>query len=343
MTVVEEPSEEGFFARVMTYLVCDFFLDKTDATSPSCWSFKKMPQKRWRDIVREISNDNRTGRCVRDVFVLDKKSVLLDKRDTHALEARVERFVFFYSDHRLWKLQDMTSDSALSWTDLTNIIKGKTCKESDNVFLITNICQKILSKIRGHSNRQRVKVKTYENSNLCWEKKQKTYNKRYFRSLFIEKIAMLYNLKKIFSDTVSVIAGLIAWGLMALIGIVYLDAERLELIANNYNNARMIFEVGIHIVLSIAVVIFITASVYKLRLNLSLETEKTWAGMIGSFLWVVIVWCPSCGVTIASAIGIAWLFTGLPFGWLEIKIIGLIVTFVAAYLVVKDVFVCKPS
>lgn len=165
--------------------------------------------------------------------------------------------------------------------------------------------------------------------------------KRILTYLFDLYNLMLHNLKKIFSDPVSIIAWLCALGLMVWIWVFYLGGERLELISNNYSPTRMIIEVSIHIILSIAFSIFIAANVYKFRLYTKIETWQSALWVVWSFFGVVIAGCPSCGVTIASAIWLAGLFTWLPFWGLEVKIIGLIVTIVATYLVVRDIFVCK--
>ncbi len=97
------------------------------------------------------------------------------------------------------------------------------------------------------------------------------------------------------------------------------------------------FELILDIFISILFWIFLWATLYKLSY---FSVWKTWVWFIWWFLWILISWCPSCTITLASYFWLASIISVFPFGWIELKIISVLILLYASYSTLKNLEIC---
>jgi hypothetical protein len=69
--------------------------------------------------------------------------------------------------------------------------------------------------------------------------------------------------------------------------------------------------------------------------------KKTWLWFVWGFLWILVSWCPSCTITLASCIGLTWVLSIFPFWWIELKIISVLILLYVDYMWIKNLEICK--
>lgn len=119
----------------------------------------------------------------------------------------------------------------------------------------------------------------------------------------------------------------------------------IELVRGNLWDVYLGFEIGLHALLSILFGFFVALQVYKIRLFTPQEIKpaRTLWGTIGGFLWVLVVGCPACSITLAWLLGLWAVLVSLPLGWLEVKILSIIILAIVAYIMFRDLTICKKS
>lgn len=85
--------------------------------------------------------------------------------------------------------------------------------------------------------------------------------------------------------------------------------------------------------------IFIWATIYKIKFFWNKKASKLW--IIWWFLWSLVTGCTSCSITLATYLGLAWVISLLPYGWLELKIISILLLVYACYQTLKNLEVCS--
>lgn len=147
----------------------------------------------------------------------------------------------------------------------------------------------------------------------------------------------LHNLKLVLWSWPSVIAGLIvAGGLAALIQ----QFSDRALIAGNYGHTYATINLIVDIISIIGIAIFVASVVYKFTTFKTLtNTNHGW--WIGWIFSAIVAGCGSCGLTLATYLGLASVLTLLPRWWLEVKIIGVIVLIRSVWKNIKDLLICK--
>ena len=60
----------------------------------------------------------------------------------------------------------------------------------------------------------------------------------------------------------------------------------------------------------------------KVALAASAKKKSAAATTLGAIVSIIVAGCPACGITLASYLGIATIFTALPFYGLELKLLG---------------------
>lgn len=112
------------------------------------------------------------------------------------------------------------------------------------------------------------------------------------------------------------------------------------LIAGNfwstYAKINLIFD-SINIIL---IWLFVASFVYKRRL-FGNPTQNNQSGWFGSITSVIVSGCPACSITLASYLGLASLFTLLPYNGLELKIIGTGILIRSVYDNIKHLTTCS--
>ena len=125
------------------------------------------------------------------------------------------------------------------------------------------------------------------------------------------------NTKKVLSYLPGVIWWIIAMVLVAFIGWYFMD---IELIAWNMWENRARLEVALLIALMLLFGFFVMISLYKFHYFSWTWKKETWLWAFWWILWILVVGCPACSVTIASYVWLASILTLLPYNGLELKI-----------------------
>ena len=86
---------------------------------------------------------------------------------------------------------------------------------------------------------------------------------------------------------------------------------------------------------------FIVLSTYKINYFKKFSKKDASVGGLGAFLGILVVGCPACSITLASYIGLAGIFTAMPFFGLEMKLISIPLLLYANYSVLNSLKTCK--
>jgi hypothetical protein len=149
---------------------------------------------------------------------------------------------------------------------------------------------------------------------------------------------MWYNIKLLTKDYPTLIVWMLITWFIIVIGHIYVDIP--SILWNQWMTYVVVERVS-HVILSILIGLFVATHVYRFRKLRTLWWKKTLWWSIGSFLGILVTWCPSCSMTIAWMIWLAWVLSGLPFAWLEVKIVGLLIMLWVVYKTLVDLLVCK--
>jgi len=125
------------------------------------------------------------------------------------------------------------------------------------------------------------------------------------------------NTKKVVQYTPGLLWWIIALVMVWFIGWYFMDYA---LISWNLWERRAMLEVWLLIVLMILFSFFVMISLYKFHYFSGSWKKETWLWTLWGIMWILVVWCPACSITIASYIGLASVLTLLPYDWLELKI-----------------------
>jgi len=146
--------------------------------------------------------------------------------------------------------------------------------------------------------------------------------------------------KLLAKDIPSLCAGIFAFIALMIAEFLILD---IELIRGNLWDVYLGFEIWLHALLSILFGFFVALQVYKIRLFTpqDIKPARTLWGTIGGFLWVLVVGCPACSITLAWLFGLWAVLVSLPLNWLEVKITAIIILVIVSYRMFRDLTVCK--
>ena len=99
-------------------------------------------------------------------------------------------------------------------------------------------------------------------------------------------------------------------------------------------------EIVTYIIFMLFFSVFISASVYKRRYfsNFNIKTSSAWS--IWGIFGVLVAGCPACSITLASYLWLASLISLLPYKWLELKILWIILLGYACRNIIKDIDTC---
>lgn len=147
-----------------------------------------------------------------------------------------------------------------------------------------------------------------------------------------------HNIQKIYTDTWSMAAWVIAMALIWSIAYYFSDFQLLQ---GNLWSLYAYAEIALSTLIAVCFGIFVAATVYQWRAMNHINTKKSTSGMVGGFLGVLVMGCPACTITIASYIGLASAISILPRKWIELKIIGLMLLVRSTYQTVSTLWQCK--
>ncbi len=98
------------------------------------------------------------------------------------------------------------------------------------------------------------------------------------------------------------------------------------------------FEMSLDFLIMLLFWIFLWATLYKMTY---FSTWKTWVWFLWWFLGILVSGCPSCTITLASYFWLAWIVSVLPFWWIELKVISVLILLYVCYSTLKNLEVCN--
>ena len=150
----------------------------------------------------------------------------------------------------------------------------------------------------------------------------------------------LSNIKKVYSHKES-------WPITIasalVMGYIFFLSTHIEQIWWNMGKLYTIAQITVQVLLVIFFGLNIALLWHKLKFAAKVNHTAEQAGstILGSVLSILVSGCPACGLTIASYLGIATLFTGFPLFGLELKILGLLLLTYSILSLSKNMYVCK--
>ncbi len=149
---------------------------------------------------------------------------------------------------------------------------------------------------------------------------------------YIDSLYLVYSKKSSWPITL---------GATLLIGWVFFYFTYFKLTMGNLGTAYALAQVILQVLTSLLFGVNVTALWFKLQLAGSVKKQQSAATAFGGILSVIVSGCPACGITLASYLGIASIFTGLPLFGMELKIAGLLLILYSTVSLLKDVGSCK--
>ena len=146
---------------------------------------------------------------------------------------------------------------------------------------------------------------------------------------------MIKNTIKITRSFIWIIGIIIGIAIIAIPGYYFVEKD---LIIGNLGYTFYFIEMTLTGIIALLFWLFIWATVYKIHY---FSIKKSWIWIIWGFLWALVSWCPACSVTLASYLWLAWFIYLLPYWWLELKILSIIILVYVNYSVIKRLEVCK--
>lgn len=160
---------------------------------------------------------------------------------------------------------------------------------------------------------------------------------------------MYENLKKVLTSKVWIFGNLAGFWVIFFISYAFTD---FALLVWNYWTIFAYFNLILDIIVSMLFGLFAGASLYKIVSFSDFSTSSTILWSIGWFFWILISWCPTCTVTIASHLSIATVFTStftfygteikiFPLNGLELKILSIWILAFVLRKVLLELEVCR--
>mgnify|MGYP003963379539 FL=1 len=149
---------------------------------------------------------------------------------------------------------------------------------------------------------------------------------------------ILTNLQKVLTKTSSLSATIIS--IMA-IWFLFTYFKDTELIIWNLWLSFYLLEIALDTSISLLFWLFIWASVYKMIYFSSPKKKQLGLWWLAWFFWVLVWGCPACSITVASYLGLASILSVLPYDWMELKVLSLIMLLYVVYDILKTLEVCS--
>lgn len=149
---------------------------------------------------------------------------------------------------------------------------------------------------------------------------------------------ILKNIKKVVGYTPSLISGIIASGVIFGMWVYFTD--KVQVIWNLWYNFY-IWQVIVDTSIALLFGLFLAATVYKILYFSSASSKQIGGWLLGWLFWVLVSWCPLCSITLASYLGLAGILWVLPYGWIELKVVSIVILLYAVYSTLKNLEVCN--
>lgn len=113
-----------------------------------------------------------------------------------------------------------------------------------------------------------------------------------------------------------------------------------ELSIGNLWVARTYIGIFANIIFSLLFALFISGQVYKIR-EFKKVGNNSGQWLVWWILGSIFVWCPSCTISIASYVGLSGLLSLLPWGWMEVKLLAILLLLWSNYKIYKTLLTCN--
>ena len=145
---------------------------------------------------------------------------------------------------------------------------------------------------------------------------------------------IINNIYKVLKPSVWLVGTLFGIALLAIPRFSFTDSV---LIIWNLGYSFYIFEITLWAIIAVLFGLFLWSTVYKINF---FKWWKSWVGLFGWLLGILVTWCPSCSITLASYIWLAGILSILPFYWLELKFLSVFLLIYANYSTLKTLELC---
>ena len=146
---------------------------------------------------------------------------------------------------------------------------------------------------------------------------------------------MLKNLVKILKSKIWIFGIILGIAFIAIPSYYFLERD---MIIWNYWYNYYLLEISLIIMIWIFFWLFLGTTLYKMNY---FSSKKTWIWFFGGLLWILVSGCPACSITLASYLGLTWIISIFPFGWIELKIMSLFILLYVVFVNIRDLEVCK--
>ena len=146
------------------------------------------------------------------------------------------------------------------------------------------------------------------------------------------------NLKKVLAKPSSLIVSIIS--IIAISSLFY-HFKNSELIIWNLWMTFYVAELILDIFIALLFWLFVWSTVYKILYFSTPNKKNLWVWWFASFFWILVSGCPACSITLASYLGLASILSVLPYHWIELKVLSLIMLLYVVYDTLKTLEVCS--
>lgn len=146
------------------------------------------------------------------------------------------------------------------------------------------------------------------------------------------------NLIKVIKSKLSITAWIISWWIILRISN---DFTNYDLMLWNYGPILANIEYYSNFLIAFLFWLLIASTTYKIYFFGNFSKYQSWGWIIWSIASIVTIWCPACSITLASYIGIGGTILSMPYFWLEIKAVWILVLLISLFFILKDLEVCK--
>lgn len=101
------------------------------------------------------------------------------------------------------------------------------------------------------------------------------------------------------------------------------------------------WEIILHTLISLLFASFVIGQIYKINILWNKKTSHKTSGFLWWIFGILITGCPSCGIGIASYLGLAGILSFLPRYGLELKIAAVLLLVWSNYSLYKNLLICK--
>lgn len=146
------------------------------------------------------------------------------------------------------------------------------------------------------------------------------------------------NIVSVLTSPLSLLRWIIAWCLVGVIWWCFMD---IDLIIWNQGHIVAYTEIVLFLLFVILFAFFVALSIHKILYFQATDKKQISLWSAWWVLSMVVIWCPACSITLASYIWLASLLSLLPFKWLELKVLWIILLVYVIIKSLKSLHVCS--